>query len=72
MFTHHHPSHHHSHAKPNSTGMSRERAKELLPVIQAFAEGKTIQCKIKDSNTETWDDIEYPHWRDGTDYRIKQ
>ena len=25
--------------------MNRERAKELLPIIQAFAEGKTVQAK---------------------------
>ena len=25
--------------------MNRERAKELLPIIQAFADGKTIQAK---------------------------
>ncbi len=25
--------------------MNRERAKELLPIIQAFAEGKTIELK---------------------------
>ena len=27
--------------------MTREQAKELLPIIQAFAEGKTIQDKIE-------------------------
>ena len=27
--------------------MTREEAKELLPIIQAFAEGKTIQDKIE-------------------------
>lgn len=27
--------------------MTREEAKELLPIIQAFAEGKTIQCRTK-------------------------
>ena len=25
--------------------MNREEAKELLPIIQAFAEGKEVQCK---------------------------
>ena len=24
--------------------MNRKEAKELMPIIQAFAEGKTIQC----------------------------
>ena len=28
--------------------MNREQAKELLPIIQAFAEGKTIQVKSSD------------------------
>lgn len=27
--------------------MNREQAKELLPIIQAFAEGKTVQYKIE-------------------------
>lgn len=35
--------------------MTREEAKELLPIIQAFAEGKTIQDWIND----TWKDKEY-------------
>ena len=28
--------------------MNREQAKEMLPIIQAFAEGKTIQVKASD------------------------
>ena len=28
--------------------MTREQAKELLPIIQAFAEGKPIQDKIEE------------------------
>ena len=35
--------------------MTREKAKELLPVIQAYAEGKTIQTKRIDG---TWVDFE--------------
>jgi hypothetical protein len=34
--------------------MTREQAKELLPIIQAFAEGKTIQFKSID---DKWDDF---------------
>lgn len=34
--------------------MTREQAKELLPIIQAFAEGKTIQFK---SIGDKWDDF---------------
>lgn len=29
--------------------MTREQAKELLPIIQAYAEGKTIQVKASDN-----------------------
>ena len=29
--------------------MTREEAKQLLPIIQAFAEGKTIQVKVTDN-----------------------
>ncbi len=35
--------------------MTREDAKELLPIIQAYAEGKTIQ--MKDSSDDCWHDI---------------
>lgn len=34
--------------------MNRQQAKELLPIIQAFAEGKTIQFK---SINDKWDDF---------------
>ena len=39
--------------------MNRQEAKELLPIIQAFAEGKTIQflCSGEDKNSY-WEDIE--------------
>ena len=36
--------------------MTREEAKELLPIIQAFAEGKTIQVKITDNRWYDWKD----------------
>ena len=36
--------------------MTREEAKELLPVIQAFAEGKTIQVKVTDNRWYDWKD----------------
>ena len=35
--------------------MTREQTKEILPIIQAFAEGKTIQ----DWTNNTWKDKEY-------------
>ena len=48
--------------------MIREQAKELLPIIQAFAEGKTIQYKVKGG----WQDIDNPSFNDlPSEYRIK-
>ena len=49
--------------------MDRERAKELLPIIQAFAEGKKIECSVK--GEDAWSDTFYPTWIDSRDYRIK-
>ena len=34
--------------------LTRERAKELLPIIQAFTEGKTIQFR---TNNKSWVDL---------------
>ena len=49
--------------------MNRERAKELLPIIQAFAEGKDIQNKY--SNDRGWRAVEQPSFDDEILYRIK-
>ena len=49
--------------------MDRERAKELLPIIQAFAEGKKIECSVK--GDDAWSDTFHPTWIDSRDYRIK-
>lgn len=35
--------------------MTREEAKKLLPVIQAFADGKTIQVRV--NNDSSWTDL---------------
>ena len=49
--------------------MVREQASEFLPIIKAFAEGKTIQVKITD---DEWIDIENPLFSGSPDeYRIK-
>lgn len=49
--------------------MTREKAASLLPIIQAFAEGKTIQYKHP---LRGWMDIEDAQFcHDVTDYRIK-
>ena len=47
--------------------MTREEAKELLPIIQAFAEGKTIQVWTND----TWKDEDYPFFWPLCQFRIK-
>ena len=53
--------------------MNRERAKELLPIIQAFAEGKEIQSKW--SSDTGWGDCDKLITDDGVgyvrEYRIK-
>lgn len=51
--------------------MTRERAKELLPVIQAWAEGKDVQCKRQHQLNGPWIDNGYPAWDDNLDFRIK-
>ena len=48
--------------------MTREDAKQLLPIIQAFAEGKTIQ----QTDGYDWYDLDGPDFmRNGDSYRIK-
>lgn len=57
--------------------MTREEAKDLLPIIQAFAEGKVIECRTKPSFIEgtdvpnDWTEMkEIESWKK-TEYRIK-
>lgn len=38
--------------------MNRKEAKELLPIIQAFAEGKHIQYRIKGNESAIWSDVD--------------
>lgn len=47
--------------------MTREKAKELLPIIQAFVEGKTIQVWAND----IWQDEESPLFWAYAQFRIK-
>ena len=49
--------------------MTRGEAKELLPVIQAFAEGKKIE--YYDDNDDEWIETSTPVWQVGVKYRIK-
>ena len=52
--------------------MTREEAKKLLPIIQAFSEGKTIQSRcITDEMPLWWDDNNPTFEIDDFDYRIK-
>ena len=48
--------------------MNREEAKELLPLIQAFAEGKKIEYS---TNGENWSETETPIWDNYFVYRVK-
>lgn len=48
--------------------MTPERAKELLPVITAFAEGKPIRARLKDC--DNWARVNYPEWINEYDYEV--
>lgn len=50
--------------------MNRQQAKDLLPIIQAFAEGKTIQSRFIKGSNIWWDDNNLS-FGDGVEYRIK-
>ena len=48
--------------------MTRKEIKDLLPIMQAYAEGKTIQYKLKGG----WQDMDNPSFNDlPSEYRIK-
>ena len=58
--------------------MTREEAKVLLPIIQAFAEGKVIECRIKPSalsksrqDMNEWTEMKEIEFWNNTEYRIK-
>jgi len=48
--------------------MTREEAKELLPIIEHFANGGDIQHE----DNGIWYDISCPSWLYGVTYRIKR
>ena len=48
--------------------MTREEAKELLPILQAFTEGKTIEYREYDGE---WKEAHTPIWSSRLFYRIK-
>ncbi len=49
--------------------MTPEHAKKLLPVLQAFAEGKPVQ--FKGIHTQEWTDILWPSFSTDLEWRIK-
>ena len=57
--------------------MDRNQAKEFYPVLQAFAEGKVIECRTKPSlvvGTDVpndWTEMNEIEYWNNTDYRIK-
>ena len=48
--------------------MTPEQAKELLPIIQAFADGAAIECRGK---YDEWGFVSDPTWRHTLEYRVK-
>ena len=58
--------------------MTKEEAKEFYPILQAFAEGKVIECRTKPSAlSKSWHDMnewtemkEIEFWNN-TEYRVK-
>ena len=51
--------------------MNRNQAKELMPIIQAFAEGKAIESRCIKGDKSLWYDDEDPSFDDDLEYRIK-
>jgi hypothetical protein len=52
--------------------MNRKEAKELMPIIRAFAEGKTIESRYIKGDKSLWYDDEDPSFDNDLEYRIKQ
>ena len=57
--------------------MDRNQAKEFYPILQAFAEGKVIECRTKPSAIEgtdvpnDWTEMKEIEFWNNTEYRIK-
>lgn len=51
--------------------MDRNQAKQLLPIIQAFSEGKPVQSRCIKGDTSLWYDDEDPSFDDDFEYRVK-
>ena len=51
--------------------MDRNQAKQLLPIVRAYAEGKAIESRCVKGDKSLWYDDEYPSFDDDFEYRIK-
>ena len=51
--------------------MNRNQAKDMLPIIQAYAEGKAIESRYIKGDKSLWYDDEDPSFDDDFEYRIK-
>lgn len=51
--------------------MDRNQAKDLLPIIQAYAEGKAIESRCIKGDKSLWYDDEDPSFDDDFEYRLK-
>ena len=57
--------------------MDRNQAKEFYPIMQAFAEGRVIECRTKPSTVEgtdvpnDWAEMKEIEYWNNTEYRIK-
>lgn len=56
--------------------MTKEEAKEFYPILQAYAEGKAIECRIKPGTISTsipneWTEMKEIGFWNGIEYRIK-
>ena len=56
--------------------MTREEAKQILPIIQAFSEGEIIECRTKPGTISAgipneWTEIKEIGFWNGIEYRIK-
>ena len=51
--------------------MTREETKQLLPIIQAFAEGKAIESRCIKGDKSLWYDDEDPSFDNDLEYRLK-
>ena len=48
--------------------MTREETKEMLPIMKAFVEGKTIEYS---ADGKFWSEVDTPTWSSSKFYRIK-